>query len=149
MGSELEQDSKHVFVYGSLMYLPVWGQVVKGVYPCLNALAKGYQRHAVPGETYPAMIENPAAQVQGLMWLNVLPEDLKRLDEFEGPEYERREIEVMLNTTGETAVANTYIWLKPEVLTDSLWSVSQFEAEGMQSFLNNHVGNWNSTGQRK
>jgi len=149
MGSELEQDSKHVFVYGSLMYLPVWGQVVKGVYPCLNARAKGYQRHAVPGETYPAMIENPAAQVQGLMWLNVLPEDLKRLDEFEGPEYERREIEVMLNTTGETAVANTYIWLKPEVLTDSLWSVSQFEAEGMQSFLNNHVGNWNSTGQRK
>jgi gamma-glutamylcyclotransferase (GGCT)/AIG2-like uncharacterized protein YtfP len=149
MGSELEQDSKHVFVYGSLMYLPVWGQVVKGVYPCLNALAKGYQRHAVPGETYPAMIENPAAQVQGLMWLNVLPEDLKRLDEFEGPEYERREIEVLLNTTGETAVANTYIWLKPEVLTDSLWSVSQFEAEGMQSFLNNHVGNWNSTGQRK
>lgn len=149
MGSELEQDSKHVFVYGSLMYLPVWGQVVKGVYPCLNALAKGYQRHAVPGETYPAMIENPAAQVQGLMWLDVLPEDLKRLDEFEGPEYERREIEVLLNTTGETAVANTYIWLKPEVLTDSLWSVSQFEAEGMQSFLNNHVGNWNSTGQRK
>lgn len=149
MGSELEQDSKHVFVYGSLMYLPVWGQVVKGVYPCLNALAKGYQRHAVPGETYPAMIENPAAQVQGLMWLNVLPEDLKRLDEFEGPEYERREIEVLLNTTGETAVANTYIWLKPEVLTDGLWSVRQFEAEGMQLFLNNHVGNWNSTGQRK
>jgi hypothetical protein len=45
--------------------------------------------------------------------------------------------------------AETYIWLNPGVLTDELWSVSGFEAEGMQAFLNKHVGNWNSTGQRK
>jgi gamma-glutamylcyclotransferase (GGCT)/AIG2-like uncharacterized protein YtfP len=149
MGSEFEQDGKHVFVYGSLMYLPVWGQVVRGVYPCLNAIARGYQRHAVPGETYPAMVPNPSAQVQGLVWLNVLPEDVKNLDAFEGPEYERREIEVVLNTSGETLKAETYIWLNQDVLTDELWSVTRFEAEGMQAFLNKHVGNWNSTGQRK
>jgi gamma-glutamylcyclotransferase (GGCT)/AIG2-like uncharacterized protein YtfP len=149
MGSEIEQDGKHVFVYGSLMYLPVWAQVVNGVYPCLNAVAKGFQRHAVPGETYPAMVENSSAQVQGLVWLNVLHADLKRLDEFEGPEYERREIEVVLNTSGESMRADTYIWLTPSALTDALWSVAEFEAEGMQAFLNKHVGNWNSTGQRK
>ena len=149
MGSEFEQDGKHVFVYGSLMYLPVWGQVVRGVYPCLNAIARGYQRHAVPGETYPAMVPNPSAQVQGLVWLNVLPEDVKDLDAFEGPEYERREIEVVLNTSGETLKAETYIWLNRDVLTDELWSVSRFESEGMQAFLNKHVGNWNNTGQRK
>jgi len=94
MGPEFEQDGKHVFVYGSLMYLPVWVQVVKGVYPCLNAIAKGYKRHAVPGETYPAMVAH-------------------------------------------------------DVLTEELWSVSRFEAEGMQAFLNKHVGSWNRTGQRK
>src|SRR3546814_15910245 len=114
MGSEFEQDGKHIFVYGSLMYLPVWGQVVQGVYPCLNAIAKGHQRHAVPGETYPAMVPNPSAQVQGLVWLNVLPEDVKNLDAFEGPECERREIEVVLNTSGETLKAETYIWLSSE-----------------------------------
>ena len=149
MGSEFEQDGKHVFVYGSLMYLPVWGQVVKGVYPCLNAVAQGYQRHAVPGETYPAMIENADAQVQGLVWLNLRPDDVKRLDAFEGPEYERREIEVLLNTSGDTMKAEAYIWLNPSVLTAELWSISRFEAEGMQAFLNKHVGNWNNTGQRK
>ncbi|MCR2747600.1 gamma-glutamylcyclotransferase family protein [Limnobacter parvus] len=149
MSQKIQQEGTHVFVYGSLMYLPVWGQVVKGVYPCLNAIAKGFQRHAVPGETYPAMIENTAAQVQGLVWLNVLPEDLQSLDKFEGPEYQRREIEVVLNTSGESMMASTYIWLNPDVLNDELWSVSRFEAEGMQTFLNNHVGNWNSTGQRK
>lgn len=149
MDPEIQQDGKHVFVYGSLMYLPVWGQVVKGVYPCLNAVAKGHQRLAVPGETYPAMVQNASAQVQGLVWLNVLPDDVNSLDAFEGPEYARREIDVVLNTSGEILTASTYIWLKPEVLTDELWSVSRFEAEGMQKFLNNHVGNWNSTGQRK
>ncbi|BET26290.1 gamma-glutamyl AIG2-like cyclotransferase [Limnobacter thiooxidans] len=149
MGSEIEQDGRHVFVYGSLMYLPVWGQVVKGVYPCMNAIAKGFQRHAVPGETYPAMVRNTQAQVQGLVWLNVRPEDIHNLDVFEGSEYAREHIEVFLNTTGETVKADTYIWRHPDLLTDALWSVSQFEAEGMQAFLARHVGNWNSTGQRK
>ncbi len=149
MGSEIEQDGRHVFVYGSLMYLPVWGQVVKGVYPCMNAIAKGFQRHAVPGETYPAMVRNTQAQVQGLVWLNVRPEDNHNLDVFEGSEYAREQIDVVLNTTGETVKADTYIWRHPDLLTDALWSVSQFEAEGMQSFLDRHVGNWNSTGQRK
>ncbi len=149
MGSEIEQDGRHVFVYGSLMYLPVWGQVAKGVYPCMNAIAKGFQRHAVPGETYPAMVRKAQAQVQGLVWLNVRPEDIHNLDVFEGSEYAREQIDVVLNTTGETVKADTYIWRHPDLLTDALWSVSQFEAEGMQSFLDRHVGNWNSTGQRK
>lgn len=149
MGSEIEQDGRHVFVYGSLMYLPVWGQVVKGVYPCMNAIAKGFQRHVVPGETYPAMVRKAQAQVQGLVWLNVRPEDIHNLDVFEGSEYAREQIDVVLNTTGETVKADTYIWRHPDLLTDALWSVSQFEAEGMQSFLDRHVGNWNSTGQRK
>ena len=149
MGSEIEQDGKHVFVYGSLMYLPVWGQVVKGVYPCMNAVAKGFQRHAVPGETYPAMVRNEQAQVQGLVWLNVKSEDVHNLDLFEGTEYAREQIEVVLNSTGETLKAETYIWRRPEVLTEALWNVSRFEAEGMQVFLSRHVGNWNSTGQRK
>jgi gamma-glutamylcyclotransferase (GGCT)/AIG2-like uncharacterized protein YtfP len=149
MGPEIEQDGTHVFVYGSLMYLPVWGQVVKGVYPCLNAVAKGFQRHAVPGETYPAMVRNTQAQVQGLMWLNVRTDDILSLDLFEGPEYVREPIEVFLNTTGDTVTAQTYLWRNPDVLTGELWNVSQFEAEGMQAFLERHVGNWNSTGQRK
>ena len=130
-------------------FLVLWAQVVNGVYPCLNAVAKGFQRHAVPGETYPAMVENQGTQVQGLLWLDVLQDDVKRLDEFEGPEYARREISVTLNTSGETMQVDTYIWLNPAVLTDELWSVSQFEAEGLQAFLDRHVGNWNSTGQRK
>lgn len=149
MALEIQQDVKHVFVYGSLMYLPVWAQVVNGVYPCMNAVAHGYQRLAVPGETYPAMIESNAAKVQGLVWLDVLPDDVARLDEFEGNEYERREIDVVLNTSGDALKAHAYIWLNADLLSDKIWSVSKFEAEGMQAFLNKHVGNWNSTGQRK
>ena len=149
MALEIEQDGKHVFVYGSLMYLPVWTQVVKGVYPCMNAVADGFQRYAVPGETYPAMLPEFNARVQGLVWLNVSPEDIAQLDEFEGVEYERQEIDVVLITSAEVIKANAYIWLDKTKLNDELWNVSQFEAEGMQSFLNKHVGNWNSTGQRK
>lgn len=149
MGLKIGQAGRAVFVYGSLMYLPVWGQVVKGVYACKAATANGFQRYAVPGETYPAMVRTAGAAVRGLVWLDVNADDIARLDAFEGSEYAREEINIEIEGTGEVLLADTYLWLKPDVLVGELWQVARFEAEGMQQFLGKHVGNWNTTGQRK
>lgn len=149
MASNFGQDCQHVFVYGSLMYLPVWSQVVQGVYACENAVAMGFQRHAVPNETYPGMVRNPAAQVQGIVWLDVSPQDLQRLDAFEGVEYQRETIEINLNKNGSSIQAGTYLWRDPATLSETLWSVASFESDGMQAFLNKHVGAWTNSGQRK
>lgn len=143
------QESRHVFVYGSLMYLPVWLKVVKGIYRCENGVATGFQRHSVPGEAYPAMVPLEGAYVQGMVWFDVLPDDLHRLDAFEGEEYERSEIDVLLNSDGRVIKADTYMWLNPSVLNEELWSVSHFETEGILSFLDRHVENWNINGKRK
>lgn len=149
MASNFGQDCQHVFVYGSLMYLPVWSQVVRGVYACENAIATGFQRYAVPNETYPGMVREAAAQVQGLVWLNVQPQDLARLDAFEGAEYQRDIIEVRLNKDGSAIEAGAYLWLDSSALSDALWSVTTFERDGMHAFLNKHVGAWTNSGQRK
>ncbi|HEX4916309.1 MAG TPA: gamma-glutamylcyclotransferase family protein [Limnobacter sp.] len=147
MGLKFDQEHRHVFVYGSLMYLPVWGQVVQGTYACKNATLLGHARYAVPGETYPAMVQQADAQVNGLLWMDVTAQDLARLDAFEGPEYERQTVTV--HADGLPLQAQTYIWSAPEHLDGTLWQVSQFEAEGLQAFLTRHVQSWNQIGQRQ
>ncbi|HEX4878646.1 MAG TPA: gamma-glutamylcyclotransferase family protein [Limnobacter sp.] len=147
MGLKFEQEHRHVFVYGSLMYLPVWGEVVHGTYACKNATLPGHARFAVPGETYPAMVQQAHALVKGLLWMNVDADDLARLDAFEGPEYERQTVTV--HADGLALEAQTYLWRAPAVLDGTLWQVSKFEAEGLQAFLEQHVKRWNQTGQRQ
>ncbi|MCQ8896186.1 gamma-glutamylcyclotransferase [Limnobacter humi] len=139
----------HVFVYGSLMYLPVWQQVVKGQYARQPATAVGYARYAVPQEDYPAMVEQAGAQVQGMVWLDVTPEDIERLDAFEGPEYTRQTIAVQLESLKEPLQVDTYLWLNHDQLQRHEWRVDLFEAVGLQQFLNKHVRRWTTTGQRQ
>lgn len=147
MGLNFEQEPQHVFVYGSLMYLPVWGQVVQGTYACKNAVARGHARYAVPGETYPAMVVQADSEVKGLVWLNVAADDLSRLDAFEGPEYQRQTISVQVD--GQDLKVQTYLWLQPAALDGNLWSVQRFEEDGLQKFLGRHVQSWNQTGARQ
>ncbi|HEY1058516.1 MAG TPA: gamma-glutamylcyclotransferase family protein [Limnobacter sp.] len=139
----------HVFVYGSLMYLPVWQQVVQGQYAQQPAMAHGFARYAVPGEQYPAMVVQAAGQVRGLVWLNVDHGDIQRLDAFEGEEYERRTIWVNMSGSDQSLQADTYIWLKPERLRGDEWDVKAFEQQGLQQFLNKHVQQWTDTGRRQ
>ncbi|HEX4842300.1 MAG TPA: gamma-glutamylcyclotransferase family protein [Limnobacter sp.] len=147
MGLNFDQEHRHVFVYGSLMYLPVWGQVVQGTYACKNATLLGHARYAVPGETYPATVAQKNGQVNGLLWMHVNMQDMARLDAFEGPEYQRQTVTV--HADGVALEAQTYIWRAPELLDGALWEVSKFEAEGLLLFLERHVQSWNQTGQRQ
>lgn len=140
--------SHHVFVYGSLMYAPVWGAVVKGQYQQQRGAVHGYARYAVPGETYPAMVKQHGASVQGLVWLDVWPEDLTRLDQFEGIEYQRDTVQVVLEAGG-TCLAHTYVWKDPLTVASEPWDVAGFEAHGLARFLAQHVHSWEMQGKRK
>lgn len=146
---ELNAPAPHaVFVYGSLMYNPVWESVVQGNYGGLPAELRGYSRYRVPGETYPALIEDSAGVVQGRLWLNVDAEDLVRLDNFEGDEYRRTLVQVV-DARARMQTAFVYVWKKPELLDGVPWDVSYFEAEGLGRFMQKHVASWQRSGRRQ
>lgn len=137
-----------VFVYGSLMYAPVWDSVVCGHYSWTQATAESLIRLSVPGETYPALIPSHGHRTVGRLWRDVSDADLERLDRFEGGEYERRLIEV-ITADGPTS-AWVYLWTKPESLIhSSLWDVNLFESTGLAIFLNKHVKSWTTSGRRQ
>jgi gamma-glutamylcyclotransferase (GGCT)/AIG2-like uncharacterized protein YtfP len=122
-----------VFTYGSLMFPPVWRHVVAGNYRSQPATAHGYARFAVSGETYPGMVAQSGAAVEGVLYLGLRPEAIALLDRFEGDAYRRVSIDVML-AGGTTAPAVTYLYIA-EDLSARPWDPAAFELERfMQSW---------------
>lgn len=120
--------TSHVFTYGSLMFAPVWRRVVHGAYASLPAVADGYVRQAIRGETYPGMVPLDAGSVEGVLYLDVDQDDIAALDAFEGEEYRRVPLAVTL-ASGETMQAETYLYLRPENLSGLPWQPDSFELE--------------------
>ena len=131
----------HVFAYGSLMYAPVWQQVVGGRYHAARASATGFQRQAVRGETYPGVVRAAGGLVLGRLYFDVRDEDLARLDDFEGADYQRVSAELRLLDDSPSAAAggavrgDLYLYLDPGKLTGADWDQAWFEREGITGFM--------------
>lgn len=118
----------HVFTYGSLMFPEVWRRVVRGEYRSLTARLDGHARFAIEGETYPGMVARDGAWVEGMLYFDVSPADIGALDAFEGSEYRRDTVDVVL-ASGERVEAGTYIYLLPQKLSGSPWLPEAFQME--------------------
>lgn len=117
--------SANVFTYGSLMFTEVWQPLVGGRYPSEPAVLADFRRFAVPGVAYPGIVAAPGEQVAGLLYRDVGPDDLARLDLFEGAEYQREALPVTL-ANGSVLVAETYVWLDHGRLSDAAWLPEAF-----------------------
>jgi len=118
----------HIFTYGSLMFPEVWQRVVRGSYRAAAAVAAGYARREIAGETYPGMIVQPEGSVQGVLYFDVDERDIAALDAFEGSEYRREAISVLL-ASGDAVAAGTYIYLPAHKLSESPWQPEAFQME--------------------
>lgn len=137
---------KHVFTYGSLMYTEVWRQIVAQEYQSKVAYLRGYQRYAVVGEHYPAIVPNekggdPQCETQGRLYIGVNAQDISALDHFEGEQYRRASVEVILET-GEALNAEVYVWRRrfSSRLSSQAWNVEQFENLGLKQFQRQYRG---------
>ncbi len=121
------------------MFDAVWSAVVCGQYQHHRAVLTGYSRHSVRGELYPALVSSnkPGKFVEGRLYRDVSPEDLRRLDTFEGGEYQRIDCQVttFAATSLDTLSAQVYLFLKPELLLPQDWDAAQFAATGIEPFL--------------
>lgn len=124
----------NIFTYGSLMFPNVWQRVVRGNYRFAPASIDGHARFAITGETYPGMIAQPGARVDGVLYFDVAPGDVAALDAFEGEEYRRDTVFVSLDS-GATTEAATYIYTRPRRLSESPWRPEAFQ---LPRFLQSH-----------
>ena len=124
----------NIFTYGSLMFDEVWCQVVSGRYHSAAATLHHHQRHALTGLSYPGVVATPDLHVQGRLYFDVSAADMARLDAFEGAEYRRDALQVLL-ASGEPVSAWTYIWLDPQRLSGQPWQSEGFRlSEFLQTY---------------
>ena len=110
------------------MFEEVWTLVVRGRYRAMAAIAPDHARFAVRDETYPAMIASAGSQVAGVVYFDVDRIDMEALDRFEGEDYRRCAIQLAL-AGGRTLLAETYLFVEPERLSEGVWIPENFDLQ--------------------
>jgi gamma-glutamylcyclotransferase (GGCT)/AIG2-like uncharacterized protein YtfP len=117
------------------MFPMVWEKVVKGSYNLSPAVLSEHICYQIIGEDYPAMIPKLLHNVKGMVYFNESPDDIERLDKFEGKYFSRLPTTVT-QYNKEKVMVDTYI-LKPEyysIMGEKRWDVKQFQIDGLDRF---------------
>jgi len=134
--------SDHCFTYGSLMcediMTLVTGVAVRGV----PAILRDHTRHPVRDEEYPGMVPRLGQQVGGVLYRDLPPDALRRLDDFEGEMYARQRVSVWLENGNLLLPAWAYVF-RPAyagLLQPGDWDFQRFLTEGKARFERHYLG---------
>jgi hypothetical protein len=97
-----------LFVYGTLRDPDLLSGVLNrplSAGAMLPAVAPGFKAVHYPGQVYPALLRMPGAAAEGLVLIDLTPFEHDLLDAFEGEQYRRSLIPVMLNAELHEAFA--------------------------------------------
>lgn len=110
------KELNHLFVYGTLMDPEIILSISGKPHPGTPAYIMGYQRFQVKNKNYPGVIKSEGL-VHGLLYSNITPESLDKLDFYEGDEYTREKVEVFLVPTSQLTA---WCYLYKENLSENL-----------------------------
>lgn len=135
---EASSGRRHIFAYGSLMYSAVWSRIVRGEYRSRSATIHGFRRVCVRGHEHPALVIAPRAEaLSGVLYYDVGPDDVARLDHFETANYAR--VLVAATVEGAAIAASAYLALNVDDLLDQDWDAARFEHTGLAKFLTSYA----------
>jgi len=125
----------HLYTYGTLQLPQIMGQIVGRAVRGRPAQLAGYARYRIRDRVYPAIIEAPGATLEGVVYELLEPAELARLDDYEGPLYERRVVTVEVDA-GQLE-AHTFVLRAEHVhrLSAEPWDLERFEREHLTSYL--------------
>lgn len=128
--------AKPLFVYGTLRDPDLLSGVLnRPLNPAqiAAAVAPGFRAVAYPGRLYPALARKPGAAAEGLVLLDLTPFERDLLDAFEGGEYRRTEIAVIIEV--ELHQADAYLPTIRVTADGPEWSLSRWQADHKPSVL--------------
>jgi len=132
----------NIFTYGTLMFSPVWDTVVKANYRASSAVLRGYKRRKIINDNYPVAFEADAEDfINGIVYYDVEPADINRLDEFEGSYYRRTLINAELSEH-RPIEADVYI-IKPRyrhLISSQEWNPDDFQERCLSEFMSAYEG---------
>lgn len=130
-----------LFVYGTLrdpdLLAGVLGRPLRGggLHP---ARAAGFRAVHYPGRVYPALVRAPGGSAEGLLLTDISPFERDLLDAFEGDEYRRGPVAVLVEEDLFEADAYLPAVAIPPGAHD--WSLSRWQAQHKAQVLVSETG---------
>lgn len=126
----------NLFVYGSLMYEPVWRRLLPERHARQAARLRGFQRLCMRDAVYPGLRARAGAEVDGVLVMQLSAWAMGVLDRFEGECYRRESVSVI---THEAREIPCQVFVTRErchhLLTSTEWHPQTFEQRHLARFL--------------
>lgn len=114
-----------VFIYGTLLNRDLLRIVLGREFKAQDACLSGFRSSWVKGQEFPMLAADPNYTADGIVLENVSPEEIARLDFYEGPySYDLAEVEI--DVDGEKKRAQTYLPEAGKWTPDRAWSIDEW-----------------------
>ena len=132
---------KHLFAYGTLMCSDIMADVSGLEATGSPGTLRGYRRLRVKGECYPALLQDAAGCVEGVVYREIPQAAWTCLDRFEGEMYIRETVQVQL-ADGAFVAARTYVVHEDftSCLENIEWDRAAFLLNGKERFCRSYRG---------
>lgn len=118
---------------------------VQSGYNFTPAVLDDYCRHRVLRADYPGIIAEEGHSVLGIYATGLTANDVRLLDYFEGPEYDKVKVKVTLadrdgnKKDGEVKDTTAYVFRNPDHLVKTEWDFEEFKSQKMKAWTR---GDW-------
>lgn len=105
-------------------------------FPSIEARLDGYGRYLIKHAVYPGIIAEPRSHTAGVLYKDINPNSLRRLDRYEDRLYVRRTLAV---TIAQDEIVSAQVYLIPEhkrwALSFKPWEKEQFARYHLRRYL--------------
>lgn len=118
----------NMFAYGTMQFPAIAEAVTGRRLTGEPAVLEGYARHALRDEPYPGIVPAAGNTTEGMLYRDLDPVVLRRIDSFEDALYRREAVRVRRLADGEIIPAVTYV-VRPDwhaALAASDWDPDEF-----------------------
>ena len=136
---------RNVFAYGTLIFpeviKAVSGKRLVGEPAKLNS----YKRRVLKDKIYPGVLKDEVSSVEGVLYKNLCPKTVLKLDDFEDGLYEKVELPVE-TADGKTELADVYVISKKDrhKLSFKPWSDNEFSKKHLKKYTSKCL-TWSKT----
>lgn len=129
-----------LFVYGTLLADEVLQRLLNRVPPTKPASLTGYARYGIKGQVFPAIIKStPTSSVHGKVLLELTPDEIQTLDDYEDEEYVKETVFPVLED-GVRLEAQVYVWRDDlRHLLEGEWNYDAWRLAHLSSWVEQSV----------
>ncbi|MFO1048624.1 MAG: gamma-glutamylcyclotransferase family protein [Geminicoccaceae bacterium] len=126
-----------LFFFGTLMDLDVLTWLLERPIDLADlcpAVIRGFRRTGVAGASYPMLVPDEGAEVEGRLMRRAGARDIARINHYESEEY-RAELHPVATGAGVETAAWLYLGLEHMIPTAAPWSLARWQAEHKAGFF--------------